>query len=161
MIENLSSINYELNYKKDNNDVETIQDNLLGEVETGIQILCDSDIDSLTKDSPLHILRALYACKPFAICNENNESFITQENASEILGYKSDFANIFVYGKVSLNDTYLQARKALYKTMINLREEREQKHKEEQDRISRLSYEEYKEEQGKKRDKKGSLAEIL
>ena len=62
MIENLSSINYELNYKKDNNDVETIQDNLLGEVETGMQILCDSDIDSLTKDSPLHILRALYAC---------------------------------------------------------------------------------------------------
>ena len=132
MIENLSSINYELNYKKDNNDVETIQDNLLGEVETGIQILCDSDIDSLTKDSPLHILRALYACKPFAICNENNESFITQENASEILGYKSDFANIFVYGKVSLNDTYLQARKALYKTMMKLRDKREQKHKEEQ-----------------------------
>ena len=150
MIENLSSINYELNYKKDNNDIETIQDNLLGEVETGIQILCDSDIDSLTKDSPLHILRALYTCKLFAICDENKQSFITQENASKILGYKSDFANIFVYGKVSLNDTYLQARKALYKTMINLREEREQKHKEEQDRISRLSYEEYKEEQKEK-----------
>ena len=150
MIENLSSINYELNYKKDNNDIETIQDNLLGEVETGIQILCDSDIDSLTKDSPLHILRALYTCKPFAICNENNESFITKENVSKILGYKSDFANIFVYGKVSLNDTYLQARKALYKTMINLREEREQEHKEEQNRISQLSYEEYSQEQREK-----------
>ena len=150
MIENLSSINYELNYKKDNNDIETIQDNLLGEVETGIQILCDSDIDSLTKDSPLHILRALYTCKLFAICDENKQSFITQENASKILGYKSDFANIFVYGKDSLNDTYLQARKALYKTMINLREEREQEHKEEQNRISQLSYEEYSQEQREK-----------
>ena len=150
MIENLSSINYELNYKKDNNDVETIQDNLLGEAETGMQILSDSNIDSLTKDSPLHLLRALYTCKPLAICNENNESFITKENVSKILGYKSDFANIFVYGKDSLNDTYLQARKALYKTMINLREEREQEHKEEQNRISQLSYEEYSQEQREK-----------
>ncbi|WP_233715359.1 hypothetical protein [Helicobacter trogontum] len=150
MKEIFSSLNYELNYKKDSNDVETIQDNLLGEVETGIQILCDSDIDSLTKDSPLYLLRALYTCKPFAICNENNESFITKENVSKILGYKSDFANIFVYGKDSLNNEYLQARKALYKTMINLREEREQKHKEEQERISQLSYKEYKEEQREK-----------
>ncbi|WP_236032330.1 lipase [Helicobacter cinaedi] len=150
MKEIFSSLNYELNYKKDSNDIETIQDNLLGEVETGIQILCDSDIDSLTKDSPLHILRALYACKPFAICNENNESFITKENVSKILGYKSDFANIFVYGKDSLSDTYLQARKALYKTIMDLREQREQEHKEEQERISQLSYKEYKEEQKEK-----------
>ena len=150
MKEIFSSLNYELNYKKDSNDIETIQDNLLGEVETGIQILCDSDIDSLTKDSPLHILRALYACKPFAICNEYNESFITKENVSKILGYKSDFANIFVYGKDSLSDTYLQARKALYKTIMDLREQREQEHKEEQERISQLSYKEYKEEQKEK-----------
>ena len=144
---------YELGYHHDE-DLDCVADNIISlkQKDNNINIirLQDSDIDSLTKDSPLYLLRALYACKPFAICNENNESFITQENASKILGYKSDFANIFVYGKVSLNDTYLQARKALYKTMMNLREQREQEHKEEQNRISQLSYEEYKEEQGKK-----------
>ena len=114
-----------------------------------IKLLTLNDIDSLTKDSPLHLLRALYTCMPFAICNENNESFITKENVSKILGYKSDFANIFVYGKDSLSDTYLQARKSLYKTIMNLREQREQDYKEEQERISQLSYEEYQREREK------------
>ena len=144
---------YELGYHHDE-DLDCVADNIISlkQKDNNINIirLQDSDIDSLTKDSPLYLLRALYACKPFAICNENNESFITQENASKILGYKSDFANIFVYGKVSLNDTYLQARKALYKTMMNLREQREQEHKEEQNRISQLSYEEYAQEQREK-----------
>lgn len=80
-------------------------------------------IHSLTKESPIHLLRALYTCKSFAICKENNQSFITKENASKILGYKSNFANIFVHGK-ALNENYLNARKALYKTIINLRDER-------------------------------------
>ena len=114
-----------------------------------IKLLTLNDIDSLTKDSPLHLLRALYTCKPFAICNENNESFITKENVSKILGYKSDFANIFVYGKDSLSHTYLQSRKSLYKTIMNLREQREQDYKEEQERISQLSYEEYQREREK------------
>ncbi|WP_057992356.1 hypothetical protein [Campylobacter coli] len=106
-------------------------------------------IQSLTKDSPLHLLRALYACKPFAICNENNESFITQENAARILGYKSAFYLSFIAHKDSLSDEYLNARKALYKTIMNLREQREQDYKEEQERISQLSYEEYQREREK------------
>ena len=144
---------YELGYHH-GKDLDCVADNIISlkQKDNNINIikLQDSDIDSLTKDSPLHLLRALYACKPFAICDENKQSFITKENVSKILGYKSDFANIFVYGKDSLNDTYLQARKALYKTMINLREEREQEHKEEQNRISQLSYEEYSQEQRQK-----------
>lgn len=144
---------YELGYHHDE-DLDCVADTIISLKQKGNNIniikLQDSDIDSLTKDFPLHLLRALYTCKPFAICNENNESFITKENVSKILGYKSDFANIFVYGKDSLNDTYLQARKALYKTIMNLREQREQEHKEEQNRISQLSYEEYKEEQKEK-----------
>ncbi|TLD93283.1 lipase, partial [Helicobacter trogontum] len=144
---------YELGYHHDE-DLDCVADNIISlkQKDNNINIirLQDSDIDSLTKDSPLYLLRALYTCKPFAICNENNESFITKENVSKILGYKSDFANIFVYGKVSLSDTYLQARKALYKTIMNLREEREQEYQKEQTRISQLSYEEYAQEQRKR-----------
>ncbi|TLD80651.1 hypothetical protein [Helicobacter trogontum] len=80
-------------------------------------------IHSLTKDSPIHLLRALYTCKPFAIYDEDKQSFITQENASKILGYKSNFANIFIYGKNSLSTTYLEARKALYKTYQPIKQE--------------------------------------
>ncbi|MCX2683879.1 hypothetical protein OQH60_08415, partial [Campylobacter sp. MIT 21-1685] len=109
------------------------------------EVALDS-IDSLTKDSPIHLLRALYTCKPFAICKENDESFLDKKNASKILGYKSDFANIFIFNKSSLTNEYLQARKDLYKSLINLREERKQDYKEEQERISQLGYEEYQEE---------------
>ena len=144
---------YELGYHHDE-DLDCVADTIISlkQKDNNINIikLQDSDIDSLTKDSPPHLLRALYTCKPFAICNENNESFITTENVSKILGYKSDFANIFVYGKYSLSNEYLQARKSLYKTIMNLREQREQEHKEEQDRISQLSYEEYSQEQREK-----------
>ncbi|WP_034344377.1 hypothetical protein [Helicobacter trogontum] len=106
---------YELAYIH-NEDLDCVADSIicLKEKHNNINIirLQDSDIDSLTKDSPLYLLRALYACKPFAIYDEDKQSFITQENASKILGYKSDFANIFIYGKDSLSTTYLQARKA-------------------------------------------------
>ncbi|WP_254422449.1 hypothetical protein [Helicobacter bilis] len=107
-------------------------------------------IHSLTKDSPIHLLRALYTCKSFAICKENDESFITKENASKILGYKSDFANIFVYGKDSLSTTYLEARKALYKSIMQLKDERLKEYQKERNRISQLSYEKYTQEQKEK-----------
>ncbi|RAX57355.1 hypothetical protein CCZ01_06570, partial [Helicobacter monodelphidis] len=144
---------YELAYIH-NEDLDYVADSIicLKQKHNNINItrLQSSDIDSLTKDSPIHLFRALYTCKSFAICKENNESFITQENASKILGYKSDFANIFVYGKDSLSNEYLEARKALYKTMMNLRKEREQEHKEKQEGVSQLSYEEYTQEQREK-----------
>lgn len=94
---------YELEYHH-GKDLDCVADTIISlkQKDNNINIirLQDSDIDSLTKDSPLHLLRALYTCKPFAICDENKQSFITKENVSKILGYKSDFANIFVYGKI-------------------------------------------------------------
>lgn len=89
-----------------------------------IQKLNPNDIDSLTKDSPIHLLRALYTCKPFAICKENDESFLNKKNAGKILGYKSDFANIFIFNKSSISNEYLQARKSLYKSISQLKQER-------------------------------------
>ncbi|GAB0173919.1 hypothetical protein NHP164001_19410 [Helicobacter trogontum] len=144
---------YELGYHHDE-DLDCVADNIISlkQKDNNINIirLQDSDIDSLTKDSPLYLLRALYTCKPFAICNENNESFITKENVSKIPGYKSDFANIFVYGKVSLSDTYLQARKALYKSIMQLKDERLKEYQKERNKISQLSYEKYTQEQKEK-----------
>ena len=117
---------------------------------TTLKHITQQDIDSLTKDSPIALLNALYQCQDFVFVDSTHNPSLSDSNITKTFGYKSSFYLSFIAHKDSLNNEYLQARKALYKTMINLREEREQKHKEEQDRISRLSYEEYKEEQGKK-----------
>lgn len=111
---------YELMYHH-SEDLDSLCDNIISlkqECENiKIAKIQDADIDSLTKDSPIHLLRALYTCKPFAIYKENDESFLNQKNASKILGYKSNFANIFIFGKDSLTPAYLDARKALYKSI--------------------------------------------
>ena len=113
-------------------------------------VLSIQDIDSLTKDSPIALLNALYQCQDFVFVDSTHNPSLNDSNITKTFGYKSSFYLSFIANKDSLSNEYLQARKALYKTMINLREEREQEHKEEQDRISQLSYEEYKEEQKQK-----------
>ncbi|MCL9821802.1 lipase [Helicobacter sp. 14348-15] len=115
------------------------------------------DIDSLTKDSPVHLLRALYTCKPFTICKENNESFLNKNNVSKILGYKSEFANIFIFNKDSLNNNYLTARKALYHSLSQIKQERLDYYQQGQTRISQLNYEEYQEELRQQRNQRNKF----
>ena len=108
------------------------------------------DIESIILDSSPHLLKALYFCEDYTFLDSNRNPSLNESNITKTFGYKSSFYLSFIVNKDSLNDTYLQARKALYKTMMNLRKEREQEYQKEQTRISQLSYEEYKEEQGKK-----------
>ena len=107
-------------------------------------------INDLQDESKLGYLYCLYTCNPLLVLDNENNTTLNNKVITQNFGYKDDFYLSFIAHKDSLNNEYLQARKALYKTMINLRDEREQKHKEEQNRISRLSYEEYKEEQREK-----------
>ena len=113
-------------------------------------VLSMQDIDSLTKDSPIALLNALYQCQDFVFVDSTHNPSLSDSNITKTFGYKSSFYLSFISHKDSLSNEYLQARKALYKTMMNLREQREQEYKEEQDRISRLSYEEYAQEQREK-----------
>ncbi|TLD98792.1 lipase, partial [Helicobacter japonicus] len=119
---------YELGYHH-GKDSDCVADNIISLKQKynsiNITRLQDSDIQSLTKDSPIHLLRALYTCKPFAICKENDESFLNEKNAGKILGYKSDFANIFIFNKSSIPDEYLEARKSLYKSISQLKQEKQ------------------------------------
>ncbi|RDU59100.1 lipase, partial [Helicobacter sp. MIT 14-3879] len=137
---------YELNYINANNKdtlITSIYDIKKRDKGFYVHTINNNDIDSINKDSPIHLLRALYTCKSFAICKENGESFINKDNAGKILGYKSNFANIFIFGKDSLSDEYLQARKDLYKSVTKIREERQSEYEKERERISNLTYEEY------------------
>ena len=115
------------------------------------------DIESIDLDSPPYLLKALYFCEDYTFLDSDKNPSLNDSNITQTFGYKSSFYLSFIANKKNLNNEYLQARKALYKTMMKLREEREQKHKEEQERISRLSYEEYKEEQ-KEKDRQERLS---
>ena len=108
------------------------------------------DIESIGLDSPPHLLKALYFCEDYTFLDSNRNPSLNESNIVQTFGYKSSFYLSFISHKDSLSNEYLEARKALYKTIMNLREQREQDYKEEQDRIFRLSYEEYKEKQREK-----------
>ncbi|EOI0762340.1 glycoside hydrolase family protein, partial [Campylobacter jejuni] len=79
------------------------------------------------------LLRALYVCKEYVFYKENNETFLN----SSVIGYNSTFTKIFILDKENLNDTYLDARKRLYKSINTLKEKRNEKIKDIQDYLNK------------------------
>ncbi|EOI2049710.1 glycoside hydrolase family protein, partial [Campylobacter jejuni] len=61
----------------------------------------------------------------------------TQATAINNLGYNSTFTKIFILDKENLNDTYLDARKRLYKSINTLKEKRNEKIKDIQDYLNK------------------------
>ncbi|EOI2895567.1 glycoside hydrolase family protein, partial [Campylobacter jejuni] len=83
--------------------------------------------------SDISLLRALYVCKEYVFYKENNETFLN----SSVIGYNSTFTKIFILDKENLNDTYLDARKRLYKSINTLKEKRNEKIKDIQDYLNK------------------------
>ncbi|RDU60866.1 hypothetical protein CQA53_10620, partial [Helicobacter didelphidarum] len=110
------------------------------------QYISHNDITSLTKDSPIALLKALYQCESYIALDSNNNPTLDDNNAIKTFGYKSSFANTFILDKESLSNEYLDARKALYKSIMQIKEERQGAIEQEQKRINNLSYEEYERE---------------
>ena len=123
--------------------------NLVSKNNYMIKILDESDIDSINVHSPFAYLRALFLCENIIVVDEQGNPTLNESNLFRYLGYKDDAAIIFALDKQTLTKDYLNKRKSLYKTIMNLREQREQDYKEEQERISQLSYEEYQREREK------------
>ena len=86
-------------------------------------VLSMQDIDSLTKDSPITLLNALYQCQDFVFVDSRNNPSLTESNITKTFGYKSAFYLSFIANKDSLSNEYLQARKALYKTYQLIKQE--------------------------------------
>ncbi|EOH6882889.1 glycoside hydrolase family protein, partial [Campylobacter jejuni] len=84
-------------------------------------------------ESDISLLRALYVCKEYVFYKENNETFLN----SSVIGYNSTFTKIFILDKENLNDTYLDARKRLYKSINTLKEKRNEKIKDIQDYLNK------------------------
>ncbi|EHR4689168.1 hypothetical protein KUB71_001842, partial [Campylobacter coli] len=91
------------------------------------------DIDEINIESDISLLRALYVCKEYVFYKENNETFLN----SSVIGYNSTFTKIFILDKEKLNDTYLDARKRLYKSINTLKEKRNEKIKDIQDYLNK------------------------
>ena len=107
-------------------------------------------LNDLSDETKLGYFYCLYTCNPLLVLDNENNTTLNNKVVTQNFGYKDDFYLSFIANKESLSNEYLEARKALYKTMMKLREEREQEYKEEQERISQLSHEEYLQEQREK-----------
>ena len=86
------------------------------------QIRLIDEMDSINKDSDFAYFVALYQCENFIIVDSKNNPILTAESFRKTFGYKNVVYQIFS-NKDSLNDTYLQARKALYKTYQLIKQE--------------------------------------
>ncbi|WP_262406517.1 hypothetical protein, partial [Campylobacter subantarcticus] len=89
---------------------------------TRLAFINNDEIDKIDKNSSIAYLKALYQCENSIAINYNQEDLFTQASAINNLGYNSTFTKIFILDKESLNDTYLDARKKLYKSINTLKE---------------------------------------
>lgn len=71
-------------------------------------------IDNIHIDSEFYLLKALYFCESFASLNQNNQALFNEEK----FPYHSSFYTIFLLHKDKITNTYLNARKELYKSVI-------------------------------------------
>ncbi|HEB7545976.1 TPA: hypothetical protein RZH57_001650, partial [Campylobacter coli] len=75
------------------------------------------DIDNIHINSEFAYLRALFLCESFLVLDNNDEVLLNEKIAKETLEYNEDEYILFILHKAKLNDTYLQARKELYKSI--------------------------------------------
>ncbi|MCW1330069.1 hypothetical protein OLP55_02590 [Campylobacter jejuni] len=104
---------------------------------TRLAFINNDEIDTIDKNSSIAYLKALYQCENSIAINYNQEELFTQATAINNLGYNSTFTKIFILDKEKLNDTYLDARKRLYKSINTLKEKRNEKIKDIQDYLNK------------------------
>ncbi|BDB64041.1 hypothetical protein T36_0488 [Helicobacter cinaedi] len=92
-----------------------------------IQKVNFKDIQSLTPNSPLHLLKALYFCEDYIFLDSNQEPLLKESNWKEFYNYKDDFYIIFISQKNTLTQEYIDERITLYKAIINIRKEKQDK----------------------------------
>ena len=88
------------------------------------KLLTSNDINSLTKNSPIHLLNALYQCENIIEVDENGNPIFNNDKMKKFFTYKSSFYLSFLSNKDSITDEYLEARKSLYKSISQLKQER-------------------------------------
>ncbi|WP_232000221.1 hypothetical protein [Helicobacter cinaedi] len=88
-----------------------------------IQKLNPKDIHSLTPNSPLHLLKALFFCENYILLDSNKEPLLRESNWREFYNYKSDFYTIFIADKQALTQDYINERISLYNAIMQIRKQ--------------------------------------
>ncbi|HDZ4294464.1 TPA: hypothetical protein RTB24_001883, partial [Campylobacter jejuni] len=81
-----------------------------------IQKLSLEDINNININSKPYLLKALYFCEDYVLYDKDKQALFDKNTIKE-LEFNSSFYTIFVSHKAKLNDTYLKARKELYKSI--------------------------------------------
>ncbi|EJD2281896.1 hypothetical protein M1R59_001639, partial [Campylobacter jejuni] len=81
-----------------------------------IQKLSLENINNINIDSKPYLLKALYFCEDYVLFDKDKQALFDKNTIKE-LEFDSSFYTIFVSHKAKLNDTYLKARKELYKSI--------------------------------------------
>lgn len=81
-----------------------------------IQKLSLENINNINIDSKPYLLKALYFCEDYVLFDKDKQALFDKNTIKE-LEFDSSFYTIFVSHKTKLNDTYLKARKELYKSI--------------------------------------------
>ncbi|MGX3045812.1 hypothetical protein, partial [Helicobacter sp. T3_23-1056] len=100
------------------------------------RFLTQNDIDSITKDSNIAFLNALYQCDNIIEVDSNNKNIFSDNELMSFYNYNSSFYLSFIANKESLSDSYLTSRKALYKSIMQIKEQKAQAQKQELDSIN-------------------------
>ncbi|WP_193551668.1 hypothetical protein [Campylobacter jejuni] len=110
----LENLNY---FNQEYNNYKLVSIQVINNLKIAyIQKLSLQDIDNININSELYLLKALYFCEDYVLYDKDKQALF-DENTIKELEFNSSFYTIFISHKNKLNDTYLQARKELYKSI--------------------------------------------
>ncbi|WP_276953103.1 hypothetical protein [Helicobacter rodentium] len=88
-------------------------------------MLTAQDIDNINKDSHIAYLKALYDCQNFVLVDLSHTPTLNKKTFIQNFGYKDDFYLSFLSNQDSISNEYLEARKALYKSISQIKQEKQ------------------------------------
>ncbi|HFF9596185.1 TPA: hypothetical protein ACGFHG_001886 [Campylobacter coli] len=110
----LENLNY---FNQEYNNYKLVSIQVINNLKIAyIQKLSLQDIDNININSELYLLKALYFCEDYVLYDKDKQALFDKNTIKE-LEFDSSFYTIFVSHKTKLNDTYLKARKELYKSI--------------------------------------------
>lgn len=110
----LENLNY---FSQEYNNYKLVSIQVINNLKIAyIQKLSLENINNINIDSKPYLLKALYFCEDYVLYDKDKQALF-DENTIKELEFNSSFYTIFISHKNKLNDTYLNTRKELYKSI--------------------------------------------
>ncbi|WP_172671947.1 hypothetical protein [Campylobacter jejuni] len=110
----LENLNY---FNQEYNNYKLVSIQVINNLKIAyIQKLSLENINNINIDSKPYLLKALYFCEDYVLYDKDKQALFDKNTIKE-LEFNSSFYTIFISHKNKLNDTYLNTRKELYKSI--------------------------------------------